>query len=295
MVSLRGRFINFMVVRTRYKDNMQKALASGFRRRGEPSAKIIARNGVVKSAFAGRDVYTLYPSAAAAAETPARILLYFHGGAYFYDIMVEHFAGLSKLSLAANVPIIAPSYPLAPEASPEDIRDFAVSIYDDMRARYPKAKIIVGGDSAGAGLAVQMTQALQARGDRLPPALILWSPWVDISLSNPDVLEADKRSVIIGYEGIIQAAKIYAGDRPLTDPLCSPIYSDLSGLPPLHIWAGTRDLLYPDIVKFAALARDVGVSVQITEARGQNHMYMFMPQPDVKAVMRATARAINGA
>lgn len=282
------------MVRTRYKDNMQKALASGFRRRGEPSAKIMRDRAVETRVFQGRDVFTLYPNGEAV-ETPERLLLYFHGGAYFYDIMVEHFAALSALSKAAGVPIVAPSYPLAPEASPEDIRDFALAIYDDLRMRYPQTNIIVGGDSAGAGLAIQMTQALQACGDTLPPALMLWSPWVDISLSNPDVKEADKRSVIIGYAGIIQAARLYASGRPLTDPLCSPIYSDLTALPPLHIWTGTRDLLYPDIAKFAALARDAGVSVNLTEAKGQNHMWMFMPQPEAKAVIAATARAINAA
>lgn len=241
----------------------------------------------------GRDVYTLHPPKGDSTET--RVVLYFHGGAYFYDIMKEHFAGLSKLCIASDTTIIAPRYPLAPDASVQDIRDFGVAIFNDIRVQYPKAKIIMGGDSAGAGLAVQVAQYQRDNDEESAAALILWSPWVDVSMSNPDVIAADARSVMIGLDGIAMATALYIGDRDPKDPLCSPIYGDLSGLPPLHIWAGGRDLLYPDILKFADLAKAAGTEVHLTQVKGQNHMWMFLPQPEAKAVMRQTATAIAAA
>lgn len=293
MVSLRGQIINFALTRTAYKNNMQKAIAADYRRRGYPTDKMRNRYSITDSTFLGRDVYTLHPPKGGSTE--ARILLYFHGGAYFYDIMKEHFAGLSKLCTVSGTTIIAPSYPLAPDASAADIRDFGVAMFNHIRTKHPTAKIIMGGDSAGAGLAVQVAQYQRDMGDLGATALILWSPWVDVSMTNPDVMAADRNSVMIGLDGIAMATALYIGGRDPKDPLCSPIYGDLLGLPPMHIWAGGRDLLYPDIIKFADLAKAAGVEVRLTQAKGQNHMWMFLPQPEAKVVMRQTATAIRGA
>lgn len=295
MVSLRGQIINAVLRRSRYKDNMIKAIKKNFRRRGYPADKMRARHRIIETQLWGRDVYHIHPPSGHEDTAAARIVIYFHGGAYFYDIMVEHFAGLAKLSSESKTTIVAPSYPMAPEHSAQEVLDFAVALWREIRAANPNAKIILAGDSAGAGLAVQLAQYLKRSGKDNAAALILWSPWVDVSMTNPAVKAADKNSVIIGYDGVLMAARLYAGKRDLTDPLCSPLYGDLSALPSMHIWVGGRDLLYPDIIKFADMAKAAGSPVSLMEAAGQNHMWMFMPQPEAKVVMRQTSAAILAA
>lgn len=295
MVSFRGRLINAALRRSRYKDNMIKAIKQDFRRRGYPTDKMRARHKIAETQLSGRDVYHIHPSNGRDGSAAERIILYFHGGAYFYDIMAEHFAALAKLSDESKTTIIAPSYPMAPEHNAQDILDFAAALWRDTRAAHPNTKIILAGDSAGAGLAVQLSQYLKRDGKDNAAALMLWSPWVDVSMTNSAVKAADANSVIIGYDGVLMAAKLYAGKRNLTDPLCSPMYGDLSGLPPMHIWAGGRDLLYPDIIKFSGMVKAAGTPVFLREAAGQNHMWMFMPQPEAKVVMRQTSAAITAA
>lgn len=292
MVSHVGQMLNFYFSVSGYKHRMVKAIKAGERFRSDPTAKQRKDHSIVQSSVQGRDVFTLYPKAMGEVDNPDRVLIFFHGGAYFYDIMDIHIKGHCALSSAAGVPVVLPSYPLAPYATPAQITDFAQAVFEQTRALYPNAKIIIGGDSAGGGLAVQL--AVQRAGEGIA-ALILWSPWVDVSCTNPALVDADKRSVIIGIDGVRLGGQIYAGREDLNSPALSPLYADLSSLPPTHIWTGTRDLLYPDIVQFAHKAKAQGVTVTVTEGPGQNHMWMYMPQPEAKAVRTQTAAAILGA
>lgn len=295
MVSVRGRLINTYLRMTGYKHRMVKAIEAGERFRSNPTDKQTADHHITNDPITGRDVYTIRPQSNAVDAAPERVLIFFHGGAYFYDIMDIHISGHCALADAANVPIVLPSYPLAPEASPKDIRDFAIAVFDNMRARYPNATIIVGGDSAGGGLAVQVVLAQRDAGANMPAALILWSPWVDVSCSNPELVEADKRSVVIGIDGVAKGGAVYAGGEDPKDPMLSPIYADLSGLSPTHIWTGTRDVLYPDIARFGDALKAAGVETHMTVEPDQNHMWMYMPQPEAKTVRLQTAKAILSA
>jgi acetyl esterase/lipase len=297
MVSIRGKLLNWYFTRIGFKTGMAKDIARGNRRAAEPTAKVLGRNSVEVREFEGRKLWYIYPKSwAVSGKTrhPKTALLFFHGGAYFYDVMDLHFATWAKIADLSDALIILPSYPLAPEVTPSEIGVYAQGVQYEVKVTLPAGtKLIAGGDSAGAGLALQMCQRLSDAGEALPEHLILWSPWTDVSDDSPELKAQDKRSTVLGLEGLKTAAKLYRGDVDPKDPIVSPIYGDLSDLPPMTIVTGSRDLLHSDILRFAKTAKTAGAQVDLQIWPEQNHYFMYLPQPEAKKIAQQTAALIR--
>lgn len=292
MVSLQGRFLNWYLTCIGFKHGMGKDIEQGNNRAAVPSAKIMKRNSAQAKDFEGRKVWYFHPRSGRL-DAPKEIVIFLHGGAYFYDILKEHFPPWAKIADLSGELVVLPSYPLTPQASAKEITDFAYRCFLDIQSRYPEAKIILGGDSAGGGLALQVTQRLIAEGEGLPVHMILWSPWVDVSRDNPALEAQDARSVIIGIKGALTAAELYQGDLDAKDPAISPIYGELAALPPMSLVTGSRDLLHPDIMRFDAAAKSAGASLDTQIWEEQNHYFMYLPQPEASKVHRQTAQLIQ--
>ncbi len=302
MVSVSGRFINWYFTRVGFKRGMVKDLARGNRRAAAPSAKVKAANAVTAPLFQGRKLWHIHPKSghpksghpeSGELTDPKTIVLFFHGGGYFYDVIKEHFPVWARIANLSGALVILPSYPLAGQASATEITDFSIAAYLDIKQRYPKAKIIIGGDSAGGGLALQVCQRLNSLGQNLPEHMLLWSPWADISHDRASLVEQDKRSVIIGLEGVKKAADLYRGNLDAKDPRVSPFYGDLSALPPMSVVTGSRDLLHLDILSFSKAAKTAGAKLDLDIWPGQNHYFMYLPQAEAKKIARQTARLIR--
>lgn len=292
MVSLRGQFINWYFTRNGFKNGMAKDIKRGNRRAAMPKPAVMRRNSVEVKSFQGRQLWYLHPKSGKQ-DDPSHVILFFHGGAYFYDVLDVHFAVWAQAADITGALAILPSYPLAPDKSPLEMTQYACDVLAKVRGDYPNAKIIAGGDSAGGGLALQMCQRLAAMGAAQPDHLLLWSPWVDISCDNPALIEQDRRSVIIGLKGSQIAANLYRGDLEAKDPRVSPIYGLLSGLPPMTVVTGSRDLLHPDILRFSKAAKASGAQVDLQIWPRQNHYFMYLPQPEAKRIYKAAASLIK--
>ncbi|WP_404559272.1 alpha/beta hydrolase fold domain-containing protein [Bradyrhizobium ottawaense] len=142
------------------------------------------------------------------------------------------------------------------------------------------AKVTVVGNSAGAGLALAACQWLRDRGHRQPNQMVLISPAGDASVSRPEQIEIAKRDPIQDIPGIVEAGRLYAGALDIGHPFVSPLNGAFRCLAPMTIFAGTRDLLYPDSVDLAERARAVGVPVELHLLRDQPHNYALMPTPE---------------
>ena len=296
MVSLRGQFFNWYFTRIGFKNGMAKDIKQGNRRAAEPKPAVMRRNSVEAPEFQGRKLWYIHPKGGKSHDSskdPSKVIVFFHGGAYYYDVLDLHFAAWAKIADLSGAMVVLPSYPLAPEASPSEMSQYACDVIGKVRAEYPNVNILAGGDSAGGGLALQMCQKLAKDGDAQPEHLLLWSPWVDVSRDNPELEEQDKRSVIIGLKGSQLAAELYRGDLNPKDPRISPIYGDLTCLPSMTIVTGSRDLLHPDIMRFANKAKEAGASVDLQKWPGQNHYFMYLPQPEAMTVYRQAAELIK--
>lgn len=135
-------------------------------------------------------------------------------------------------------------------------------------------------------------QWLRDRGHRQPNLMVLISPAADASVSRPEQVEIAARDPMQDIPGILEAGRLYAGELDVGHPFVSPLNGAFRSLPPMTIFAGTRDLLYPDSVDLAERARAVGVPVELHLLRNQSHDYALMPTPEGRKARAIILRAI---
>ena len=209
-------------------------------------------------------------------------VFYIHGGAYRYDFVPFHWQFIENMVKETNALVIAPGYRLAPFATYKEAFDLIVPVYRQHYIEHPEKKIILMGDSAGGGLSLALTEYFKAEGMRLPDELVLFSPWVDVSMENEEIKEYQPKDPMIEAASAAAVAKRWAGDRDIHDPRVSPLFGDLKGIHNVTVFLGTDEVLYPDVTKmFHMLDRDVSNELIIGE--GMNHVYPLYPIEEAKS------------
>jgi monoterpene epsilon-lactone hydrolase len=223
-----------------------------------------------------------------AGADPGRTLLYFHGGGYFFCSPETHRPITVTLAKTAEAQVLSLDYRLAPEHRfPAAIED-AVAAYRQLRADgIPAGRIVIGGDSAGGGLALATLLSLRDAGDVLPAGAILFSPWTDLAGTGATVVGNDKSDVMFHGAGLIQGAQFYLGTTAPKNPLASPLYADLGGLPPLFVQASGSEVLLADSTRLVDKARAAGVTVEFEIWPKLPHVWqIFAPfLPEARAAL----------
>jgi monoterpene epsilon-lactone hydrolase len=200
-------------------------------------------------------------------------VLYIHGGGYVSCSPGSHRDAIPRIAHVTGARVIAPYYRHAPEhpfpAALEDVLSVYRALLDEGTS---PDRLVLGGDSAGGGLALALMLRLRAEGLALPRAAFLISPWVDLSIPR-DALLGVAPFDYLGADLVTDNARAYAGMRPLTDPLISPGLADLSGLPPLLVQSGEWELLLEQQRRFVVRARAAGVDVRYHVEPGMLHAY----------------------
>ena len=197
----------------------------------------------------------------------SRVLMFFHGGGYCSGSIVSHRRLVTEAGRAAGVRTLAIGYRLAPEHPFPAAYDDALTAWRFLRYQnIPAAHIVLGGDSAGAGLTVALISRLRDAHEELPGCAWLISPWTDLTMSGSTVFTKDAVDPLIHKQYLNELADAYlpAGiDRK--DPRVSPLYADLKGFPPTLIQVGSAETLLDDATRFAAIAgtADVRVTLEI--------------------------------
>ena len=197
----------------------------------------------------------------------SRVLMFFHGGGYCSGSIVSHRRMVTEAGRVAAMRTLAVAYGLAPEHPFPAAYDDALTAWRFLRNQgTPAERIAVGGDSAGAALAVALIARLRDAHEELPASAWLVSPWTDLTLSGSTLTTKNAVDPIIHkvYLNELVAAYLPAGmDRK--DPRVSPLYADLEGFPPVMIQVGSAEALLDDATRFAgaAGAADVRVSLEI--------------------------------
>ena len=181
-------------------------------------------------------------------------------------------------------------YPLAPEHTYRDVFPALLDVYRDLIARIDPGKLILLGDSAGAGMALALAQSLKATGLLQPRDLVLFSPWLDLTMSDPAAGEID--DPILAPFGLIAAGKMYAGKDDPATPLCSPINGDLSGLPRTTVFIGTRDVFLPDCRCLHLKMKAAGTPINHLEYAGLFHCWPLCPLPETTQAMKQLAEIV---
>ena len=221
-------------------------------------------------------------------------ILFCHGGGYQIGSIRSHASLMSRIARACARPVIGFDYRLAPEhrcpAASDDCLAVYIALVED--GVVPHALM---GDSAGGALALGTAMRARDAGLALPEKLVLISPWLDLTMSSPSYETLKHQDIFSKPEQLRLMARTYVGrNGDASDPLASPMFGDLGGLPPILIHAGGADITCDDsiVLKTKAEAHDTSIAVKIFPAM-VHHFQMFTCLPEAAQSLAEIADFVN--
>src|SRR6266478_6058016 len=219
------------------------------------------------------------------------VLLYLHGGGYFACSAESH-RPITVYYALHGFRVFAPDYRLAPEnLFPAAVEDAMAFYRGLLGAGYPANRMVVAGESAGGGLTLSLMLALRAARAPLPVAAALFSPWTDLAATGDSIRTNSNRCAMFIGSDVAASARYYLGNTDPRNPLASPLYADLAGLPPLLIHVGADEVLRDDPTRLAERARAAGVSVELKIWPVVPHAWQLVPHliPEARQSLRESA------
>ncbi|MEU3461990.1 alpha/beta hydrolase [Streptomyces sp. NPDC006733] len=223
-----------------------------------------------RSVLGGRPTLELEP---AEPSGPGR-LLYLHGGGYILGSPDTHAGLVGELARRAKLHTTSVEYRLAPEHPfPAAVDDGLAAYRDLLAAGTDPQDLVLAGDSAGGGLSIATLLAAREAGLPQPAALVVFSPWVDLTLAGESVRSKESADPIFAAADLRAAADLYVATGDRAHPLVSPLFADLTGLPPLLVQVGANEVLLDDAIRLAGRAGADGVEVTLEVGPGLPHVY----------------------
>ena len=221
------------------------------------------------------------------------LIIYLHGGAYVQEILTLHWLMLDKITRHVDAKFIIPDYPLAPFADFRICYDRMTNFYEKCLKYYGNKKIILMGDSAGGGLCIGLSMYFAQKGLRTPDKLILLSPWVELQLKDPKLKEYEKSDPTLNIDELQVDAHYWANGAEQDDYRLSPLYGDVSCLKEVHLFTGSRELFYPDILAFNQKLEEKGVPHRLYVGEELCHVYPAYPIPEAKEAIEQICQIIK--
>lgn len=293
MPSLESKLFNLLLVLIRKKRFLEMQFTFGkfdFYNSREPPREIHNLCNITKRQLRGRNVFTLAPRS----KPTGKHILYFHGGAYVQNFVSQHWKFMAMLVQQTNCSVTAPDYPLAPQFTYLDAYEMITPVYKEIISNSGCENTILMGDSAGGGLALALAQYMSHQGVGTPGKIILLSPWLDISLTNPDIEKIDRTDPFLSVRALQKTGLSFAGDASLDNYMLSPINGPLEGLGEISIFIGSRDVLVGDARKLKRLAEAKGVSLNYREYEGMIHVWMFLNFREAREAKREIVELVRG-
>ena len=212
----------------------------------------------------------------------SRVVLYLHGGGYVIGSIKSHRYLMQNVSRQSGARTLGLDYRLAPENPfPAAVED-ATKAYRWLLAQgYQPKNIAIAGDSAGGGLTLATLVNLRNEGDPLPAAGVLISPWTDLSGEADSVTSRADSDPMVSADGLYGLGQQYLNGADVKNPLASPVFADLTGLPPLLVHVGGREVLYDDAITVVNNAKTAGVEVELLDEAEMFHVWhAFSPMLD---------------
>jgi len=222
-------------------------------------------------------------------------LLYLHGGGYF-GCSAESHRPITVSFALHGFRVFAPEYRLAPENPfPAAVED-AGAAYRGLLAEGIQPKgLVVSGDSAGGGLSLSLLLAIRAAATPLPAAAVLFSPWTDLAATGESIHANARRCAVFNGQDIGPTAQWYLGNTDPRNPLASPLYADLRGLPPLLLHVGADEVLLDDSTRLAERALAAGVPVELKMWPVVPHAWQLAPHviPEARRSLREASEFLR--
>lgn len=236
--------------------------------------------------------WPVYQTAASARHDDSATVVFLHGGGYFQEIARAHWRFVGYLTCHAAARCVVPIFPLLPHATANDLVPAMGERLRRLLEEVGPSNVTLVGNSSGAGLGLAATQWLRDHGLPQPRALVLISPWLDVSVRRKEQATLAAVDPLQDVPGLVEAGRLYAGDLDVTHPFVSPLNGDLRGLAPITVFTGTLDLLHPDSIELAQKAELQGVPLALHVRKGLPHNYPLLPTPEGREARAMIARAL---
>jgi acetyl esterase/lipase len=238
---------------------------------------------IEESSFEGMQVFTFTGS------KKNKTMLFLHGGAYVEQPYFAHWFFLQRLAKLSSCTIVVPIYPKAPHQGARDV----LPLLCRFAASFPDEHLVLGGDSAGGGLALALAQVLGAEQHLPFSHLILISPWLDIELTHIGIDYLAARDPMLDRDTLVMYGKAWKQELSGQDYRVSPLYGSLKELCPITLFVGTHELFLADARALRAKAKQEGAILEYHEGRKMNHDYPLFPIPEANRVIMRIARLIG--
>jgi len=209
-------------------------------------------------------------------QKPTCAILYLHGGGYGICSWKTHSTLIAQLCKLTGAYILAPDYRLAPEYPFPAALEDSFEAYQHLLTLFPSKSIAIGGDSAGGGLTMATLLNLKEQNEMLPACAFSFSPWLDLSLSSETIQSLKEKDPIIDPAAVEVWASRYLANASATNPLASPLFGNLEGLPPLLIHVGSHEILLGESKMFVEKAKQAHVEIEFREFAGMVHVFQFL-------------------
>lgn len=247
-----------------------------------PPRAVVAECEVTTDTVRGHDVHVLRRRGATASEGGGAVV-YLHGGAYTNEIVEQQWAFAAHLARRTGRDVHVPIYGLAPRHTVLEAVDLVCTVVEDVVAG--GRLCVLTGDSAGGGLALVVARCVAPAARARIAGLLLVAPWVDLAMTNPAIDAVEPTDPWLTRAGLRPIARSWAGGLSVEDPRVSPLRGDLSGLPSVEVWVGTRDITLPDCRQLGArMPADVPFTLHVED--GAIHDYPLLPAPEGRAARR---------
>ncbi|MDJ0591752.1 MAG: alpha/beta hydrolase [Pleurocapsa sp. MO_226.B13] len=212
--------------------------------------------------------------------SPEAIIIYLHGGGYLFGSRNSHRRVASDLSSAAKASVLLIDYRLAPEYPFPAALEDGLAVYRWLieQRQFNPHQIALAGDSAGGNLALGMMLSLKNSDRQLPACALLMSPFTDFARTGRSLDTKAEVDPIVSAELLDLVVNSYLPEGDFFNPIVSPIYADLSHLPPLLIHVGSQEVLLNDALRLACKAAEDNVSVELKVWQEMIHCFhQFAP------------------
>ncbi len=213
-------------------------------------------------------------------------IMYIHGGGYLFNYSIFHWRLLKYFS-KKGYGFTTPNYPLLPKYSYKESFEKVLKYYEEYSKKYDMNKVILAGDSAGGGMALALVEKVKELNLPLPKKIILISPYVDVCGANK---ELNKKDAMVDYEATLLLAQAWSNGDNVKNPIISPLYGNLKGLPPIKIYVGTYEILYDQGISLYEKLKQEKNNTEIYIGEKMGHVFPIIP---TKAAKKAKENMIK--
>ena len=205
-------------------------------------------------------------------------IMYIHGGGYLFNYSIFHWRLLKYFS-KKGYGFTTPNYPLLPKYSYKESFEKVLKYYEEYSKKYDMNKVILAGDSAGGGMALALVEKVKELNLPLPKKIILISPYVDVCGANKELNEKD---AMVDYEATLLLAQAWSNGDNVKNPIISPLYGNLKGLPPIKIYVGTYEILYDQGKSLYEKLKQEKNNTEIYIGEKMGHVFPIIPTKEAK-------------